>query len=71
MYDIEKSELDSFIEKEVAPDCYKVKEILGELYFTTTKKLRRITMAYVLQVDFKMDGPFGNEMAEVFCLANT
>ena len=23
-------------------------------------------MAYVLQVDFKMDGPFGNEMAEAF-----
>lgn len=23
-------------------------------------------MAYVLQVDFKMNGPFGNEMAEAF-----
>lgn len=23
-------------------------------------------MAYVLQVDFKMDGPFGDEMAEAF-----
>lgn len=23
-------------------------------------------MAYVLQVDFKMDGPFGNKMAEAF-----
>ena len=23
-------------------------------------------MAYVLQVDFKMDGPFGEEMAEAF-----
>lgn len=25
-----------------------------------------MTLAYVLQVDFKMDGPFGNEMAEAF-----
>jgi hypothetical protein len=25
-----------------------------------------MTMAYVLQVDFKMDGPFGDEMAEAF-----
>ncbi len=23
-------------------------------------------MAYLLQVDFKMDGPFGDEMAEAF-----
>ncbi len=23
-------------------------------------------MAYILQVDFKMDGPFGDEMAEAF-----
>ena len=23
-------------------------------------------MAYVLQVDFKMNGPFGDEMAEAF-----
>lgn len=29
-------------------------------------------MAYVLQVDFKMDGPFGDEMAEAFSdLANS
>ncbi|ULT59816.1 DsbA family protein [Neobacillus drentensis] len=37
MYDVEKSELDAFIEKELSPNSYKAKEILGELYFTTTK----------------------------------
>lgn len=25
-----------------------------------------INMAYVIQIDFKMDGPFGEEMAEEF-----
>lgn len=25
-----------------------------------------MTMAYILQVDFKMDGPFGDEMAQAF-----
>lgn len=37
MYDIEKSEIDAFIEKELSPSCYQVKELLGESYFTTTK----------------------------------
>ncbi|MBT2655815.1 DsbA family protein [Bacillus sp. ISL-18] len=37
MYDVEKSELDAFIEKELSPNSYKAKEILGELYYTTTK----------------------------------
>ena len=37
MYDIEQSDVHSFIEKELSPDRYQVKEILGESYFTTTK----------------------------------
>ncbi|MDF2650868.1 MAG: dithiol-disulfide isomerase [Paenibacillus sp.] len=37
MYDIEQSDINSFIEKELAPGRYQVKEILGEFYFTTTK----------------------------------
>ncbi|MFJ5716793.1 hypothetical protein [Neobacillus sp. NPDC093127] len=37
MYDVEQSDVTSFIEKEISPDCYQVKEILGESYFTTTK----------------------------------
>jgi putative protein-disulfide isomerase len=37
MYDVEKSELDAFIGNELSPNSYKAKEILGELYFTTTK----------------------------------
>lgn len=37
MYDIEQSEVNTFIEKELTPDRYQAKEILGELYFTTTK----------------------------------
>ena len=37
MYDVEKLDLNDFIEKELSPDSYKTKEILGELYFTTTK----------------------------------
>ncbi|MFD1040557.1 DsbA family protein [Virgibacillus byunsanensis] len=37
MYDVEKLDLNAFIEKELSPNSYKTKEILGELYFTTTK----------------------------------
>jgi putative protein-disulfide isomerase len=37
MYDVEQSDVNSFIEKELSPERYQVKEILGELYFTTTK----------------------------------
>ncbi|WP_107943481.1 MULTISPECIES: DsbA family protein [Metasolibacillus] len=36
MYDVEQSDIISFIEKELAPDQYKVNEILGEFYFTAT-----------------------------------
>ena len=36
MYDVEQSDVNSFIEKELSPDRYQVKEILGEFYFTTT-----------------------------------
>ncbi|WP_338471387.1 DsbA family protein [Niallia sp. XMNu-256] len=36
MYDIEQSEVRSFLEKELSPDRYQVKEVLGELYITTT-----------------------------------
>ena len=34
MYDVAPSHVNSFIEKELAPDHYQVKEILGESYFT-------------------------------------
>ncbi|WP_404331794.1 DsbA family protein [Mesobacillus maritimus] len=37
MYGVEKSEMKSFIEKELSANCYQVKEILGEFYYTTTK----------------------------------
>jgi len=37
MYDVEKSDINAFIEKELTPSSYQVKEILGEIYFTTTK----------------------------------
>ena len=37
MYDVEQSDVHSFIEKELSSDRYQVKEILGESYFTTTK----------------------------------
>ena len=39
--------------------------ILRESYFNDKIK-RRMNMAYVLQVDFKMNGPFGDEMADAF-----
>lgn len=37
MYDIEQSDVISFIEKELSPDQYQMKEMLGESYFTTNK----------------------------------
>lgn len=37
MYDVEPSDIHSFIEKELSPDYYQVEEILGEIYLTTTK----------------------------------
>lgn len=37
MYDVEQSDVNSFIEKELPPNCYQVKEILGEAYFTISK----------------------------------
>lgn len=36
MYDVEKSEINAFIERELLPASYQMKEILGESYFTTT-----------------------------------
>lgn len=36
MYDIEQSEVKSFVEKELVSDRYQMKELLGEFYFTTT-----------------------------------
>lgn len=38
MYDVEQSDVTSFVEKELSPELYQVKEILGEHYFTTTIK---------------------------------
>ncbi len=35
MYDVEKSAINTFIEKELSPGSFQVKEILGELYVTT------------------------------------
>ncbi|WNS76141.1 DsbA family protein [Bacillus sp. DTU_2020_1000418_1_SI_GHA_SEK_038] len=37
MYDVEKSAINTFIEKELTPGSFQVKELLGELYFTSTK----------------------------------
>ena len=36
MYDVEKLDINNFIGKELSPNSYQVKEILRELYFTTT-----------------------------------
>ena len=36
MYDVEQSDVNSFIEKELSSDHYQTKEILGEFYFTTS-----------------------------------
>jgi len=38
MYDVEASDIDAFIEKELSSDRYQVKEILGEKYVTTINK---------------------------------
>lgn len=38
MYDVEKSAINSFLDKELSPRSYQVKEILGELYVTTFTK---------------------------------
>ncbi|MGJ7921722.1 DsbA family protein [Neobacillus sp. LXY-4] len=38
MYDVEKSEINNFIGKELSPNRYQVKEILGEMYYTTNTK---------------------------------
>ncbi len=37
MYDVEQSDLNAFVEKELSADQYQKQEILGEYYFTTTK----------------------------------
>jgi putative protein-disulfide isomerase len=37
MYDVEKSDINQFIEKELLPSSYQKKEILGESYITTIK----------------------------------
>jgi predicted DsbA family dithiol-disulfide isomerase len=34
MYGLEPSEINAFVEKELSPDSYQKKEILGETYFT-------------------------------------
>ena len=35
MYDVEQSDVRNFIEKELSPDSYETKEILGESYITS------------------------------------
>lgn len=37
MYDIEQSEVQSYVNKELSPEQFETKEILGEFYFTSTK----------------------------------
>lgn len=37
MYDVEKSDVASYVEKELSSNHYQAKEILGEVYFTTTE----------------------------------
>ncbi|HZG72428.1 MAG TPA: DsbA family protein [Chondromyces sp.] len=37
MYDVEKIDIQNFTKKELSPGSYQAKEILGELYFTTTE----------------------------------
>ncbi len=36
MYEVEKSDIATLVERELSTDRYQVKEILGEVYFTTT-----------------------------------
>ncbi|MFD1851745.1 DsbA family protein [Oceanobacillus bengalensis] len=38
MYDVEKADINHFIERELSPSSYQTKEILGELYIVTTAK---------------------------------
>ena len=38
MYDLDQSDIHSFVEKELSPNTYQKKEILGESYFTTIKE---------------------------------
>lgn len=38
MYDIEKADMNTFIEKELAPSSYQLKELLGESYVTKVNK---------------------------------
>ena len=38
MYDLDQSDIHSFVEKELSANTYQKKEILGESYFTTIKK---------------------------------
>ena len=63
MYIVEQSVINSFIEKELTRDHYQAQE---KFILQLLNNRRRMTMAYLLQVDFKMDGPFGDEMAEAF-----
>ncbi|PIC88238.1 dithiol-disulfide isomerase [Sporosarcina sp. P20a] len=37
MYDVEQSNVTSYVENELSPNQYQAKEILGEIYFTTTE----------------------------------
>ncbi|WP_156291900.1 DsbA family protein [Oceanobacillus salinisoli] len=37
MYDVEKKDIPNFVEKNLSPNSYQVKQILGESYFTTIK----------------------------------
>ncbi|MDW0118321.1 DsbA family protein [Sporosarcina thermotolerans] len=37
MYDVEKSDVESFIKKELSSDEYQAKQVLGEFYFTATE----------------------------------
>lgn len=63
MYIVEQIVINSFIEKELTRDHYQAHE---KFILQLLNNRRRMTMAYLLQVDFKMDGPFGDEMAEAF-----
>lgn len=38
MYDVEKADINHFLEQKLSPGSYQVKEILGELYVTTAGK---------------------------------
>ena len=36
MYDVDQSDVRSFMKKELPQQQYQMKEVLGELYFTTS-----------------------------------